>query len=33
MPVLRTESYTLAGAAGSVQPVRETDLFDGIEAW
>ncbi|MDT7667723.1 MAG: hypothetical protein QOC67_3225, partial [Pseudonocardiales bacterium] len=23
----------LAGAAGSVQPVRETDLFDGIEAW
>jgi N-acetyl-1-D-myo-inositol-2-amino-2-deoxy-alpha-D-glucopyranoside deacetylase len=30
-PVLRTESYTLVGAAGSVRPVRETDLFDGIE--
>jgi N-acetyl-1-D-myo-inositol-2-amino-2-deoxy-alpha-D-glucopyranoside deacetylase len=33
MPVPRTESYALVGAAGSVRPVRETDLFDGIETW
>jgi N-acetyl-1-D-myo-inositol-2-amino-2-deoxy-alpha-D-glucopyranoside deacetylase len=33
LPVPRTESYTLVGAAGSVRPVRETDLFDGIETW
>ena len=32
-PVLRTESYTLVGAAGSVRPVTETDLFEGIEEW
>jgi N-acetyl-1-D-myo-inositol-2-amino-2-deoxy-alpha-D-glucopyranoside deacetylase len=32
-PVLRTESYTLVGAAGSVYPVAETDLFEGIEEW
>jgi len=33
LPVPRTESYVLVGAAGSVRPVRETDLFDGIETW
>jgi len=33
VPVLRAESYSLVGASGSVRPVRETDLFDGIEAW
>jgi N-acetyl-1-D-myo-inositol-2-amino-2-deoxy-alpha-D-glucopyranoside deacetylase len=32
-PVSRTESYTLVGAAGSVRPVHETGLFDGIEEW
>jgi N-acetyl-1-D-myo-inositol-2-amino-2-deoxy-alpha-D-glucopyranoside deacetylase len=32
-PVLRTESYVLVGAAGSVRPVTETDLFEGIEEW
>jgi N-acetyl-1-D-myo-inositol-2-amino-2-deoxy-alpha-D-glucopyranoside deacetylase len=32
-PVLRTESYTLVGAAGSVRPVAETDLFEGIDEW
>jgi N-acetyl-1-D-myo-inositol-2-amino-2-deoxy-alpha-D-glucopyranoside deacetylase len=32
-PVSRTESYTLVGAAGSVRPVDETGLFDGIEEW
>ncbi|HEX4362855.1 MAG TPA: N-acetyl-1-D-myo-inositol-2-amino-2-deoxy-alpha-D-glucopyranoside deacetylase [Pseudonocardia sp.] len=33
LPVPRTESYALVGASGSVRPVRETDLFDGIETW
>jgi len=33
LPVPRTESYALVGAAASVRPVRETDLFDGIETW